>query len=346
MGHDWSKERQIQTACLIVLAAVALGFALYFLRPILLPFVLAAFLALLLRSIAQFLTKRLRFPYIVSLALALLSGFALLLVLGVTVVSSMADLASQAEDYDASLEEFLTDLIESLPLEQLERLGFDVKEEFDVDSLLAETKTADYLRGLTGAIVGIASQALLVTLFVLFILLGRKGSAGYTRGVALEIEKRVQKYLTMKTAISGVTGLLVFVVLELLGVPYAIAFGSFSFLLNYIPNIGSIVATLLPLPVVVLVPDIAPHNVVLAILIPGIIQFTVGNIVEPRVMGESLDIHPVVVLISLVFWGMLWGVIGMFLAVPLTSITKIILGRMEFTKPLADAMAGRIGQDT
>ena len=86
----------------------------------------------------------------------------------------------------------------------------------------------------------------------------------------------------------------------------------------------------------------SPLVAVLAILIPGIIQVTIGNGIEPKVMGDALDLHPVTILLALIFWGMLWGIPGMLLATPITAVMKILLSRLEYTRGLADLLAGRI----
>ena len=74
----------------------------------------------------------------------------------------------------------------------------------------------------------------------------------------------------------------------------------------------------------------------------GFIVVVIGNLIEPKIMGDNLELHPVVILSALIFWGMLWGVVGMFLAVPMTAILSILLARWEYTKPLADLLAGKL----
>jgi AI-2 transport protein TqsA len=138
------------------------------------------------------------------------------------------------------------------------------------------------------------------------------------------------------------TGFLVFLVLQFLGVRFAMSFGAFTFILNFIPNLGSIVATVLPLPFVLLTPDVSMVTVTLALLLPLMIQFTIGSVLEPKVMGDTLGLHPVVVLMSLIFWGILWGFAGMLLAIPMTASAKIILGRIEVTQPLVGILEGRL----
>jgi 4-hydroxybenzoate polyprenyltransferase len=123
----------------------------------------------------------------------------------------------------------------------------------------------------------------------------------------------------------------------------ALVFGLFTFLLNFIPSVGSIVATLLPLPVVLMSPAISGTTAVLAIVVPGVIQFGIGSVLEPKLMGSSLDLHPVVILVALIFWGMLWGIPGMFLATPITAVARILLEKIEMTRPVGELLAGRIG---
>jgi AI-2 transport protein TqsA len=83
-------------------------------------------------------------------------------------------------------------------------------------------------------------------------------------------------------------------------------------------------------------------TVTLALLLPLMIQFTIGSVLEPKVMGDTLGLHPVVVLMSLIFWGILWGFAGMLLAIPMTASAKIILGRIEVTQPLVGILEGRL----
>ena len=142
--------------------------------------------------------------------------------------------------------------------------------------------------------------------------------------------------------VSAATGFLVGLVLWLLGVEFAWVFGFLAFLFNFIPNIGSVIATLLPLPVALLDPQMSVTIKVMVVAVPAGIQFIIGNLIQPKVMGQSLDLHPVAVLISLIFFGMIWGVIGMFLATPITAVMKILLERMELTAPVAALLAGRL----
>ena len=180
------------------------------------------------------------------------------------------------------------------------------------------------------------TNGVLVIIFMTFLLFG-KSNTNLKNRVWQEGESQIKKYIIRKFLISAVTGILVGSYLALLGIDLALVFGILVFLLNFIPTIGPALATFLPLPVVLMNPHISTEAAVSAIVIPGVIQF-----VEPKIIGRSLQLHPVVVLLALMFWGMLWGVVGMFLAVPLSSVLKIIFQSNELTQPLSYLMAGEV----
>lgn len=212
------------------------------------------------------------------------------------------------------------------------------KSKFQVSSLIP----SGAIKSLTTGILSVISNIMLVMLFTAFLLMGSTTRSKPRTGVLGEIETRVQKYIAIKIVLSMVTGFLVYLVLEILEVKYAMSFGAFAFILNFIPNVGSVIATLLPVPIVLLTPDITNIVVILAIALPATIQLVIGNVLEPKIMGDTLGLHPVVVLMSLIFWGMLWGFSGMLLAVPMTAIAKIVFERIEMTKPLVGLMEGRL----
>ena len=189
----------------------------------------------------------------------------------------------------------------------------------------------------------IASQALLVLIFLFFLLLGKSSQGPDAGTIWGEIDINVKRYLIVKTLLSIVVGIVVWAILAVVGVPMALTFGVLVFLLNYVPNIGSIIATLLPLPIVLVDPSISTAGAIVAIALPGAVQFTIGNLVEPKMMGTSLDLHPATILLTLIFWGAMWGIVGMLLAAPITAITRILLEKLEITAPIAHLMAGRVG---
>ena len=332
------RERGVQTICLLLLSALAVAAALYWLRPVMVPFVLAVFIAYGLSPLVDFSVRRLRFPRVLAVAGTLALAFLLLVSLGALISASVGQLASNAEAYQAQLSQLLATAADNLPLE---RFGVSSDVQLDPLSQIPASAVGNMLLGTTNALLDLLSQSILVLIFVIFLLIGSGGRAPLT-GVWNEIESNIQRYLATKAALSAATGLLVGLVLSVLGVDLALVFGLFAFLLNFIPSIGSVIATLLPLPVVLVNPEITPFTAVLAIAVPGAIQLTIGNALEPKIMGDTLDLHPVVILIMLIFWGILWGIPGMLLATPITAVMKILFGRLEQTRPLADLLAGRL----
>ena len=129
--------------------------------------------------------------------------------------------------------------------------------------------------------------------------------------------------------------------LWLFGVPLAIVFGLLTFLLNFIPNIGPLIGTVAPVPFLVLNSEMSPTSAIVCFVLIAAIQFVSGNVIETRWMGKSFDVSPVFLLLALMFFGLVWGIIGMFLATPIVSIVKIILYQNPSSRPIAELMAGR-----
>lgn len=357
-------DSRIQTVCLATLTIVAVAVALYLLRMVLVPFVLAAFLTLLLMPVVNFLMRKLRVGRPFALAITLFLGFLVILAVAAFVSVSVGQFANSAQEYEAQLTRLLRKAETSGPVNAIVSLvggttstrtrtpvsanppSPDTPQEapgtFHASQLLPEGAINGIARRFSSAVLSILSNGFLVLLFAAFLLMGSTTQTKPRMGVIGEIEKRVQKYIVIKLLSSMATGFLVFLVLQFLGVRFAMSFGAFAFILNFIPNLGSIVATLLPLPFVMLTPDVSMVTVALALLLPLCIQFSIGSVLEPKIMGDTLGLHPVVVLMSLIFWGMLWGFSGMLLAVPMTASAKIIFGRIEVTKPIVAILEGRL----
>jgi len=330
-------ESRVQTVCLVILAAVALGAALYWLGPVMIPFVLAVFIALGLDLVVELQVRRLCMPRGVARLSTTVIAVLFFAAVWWVLSTSVAQLAESAPVYSMQLQALLDRLTEAAP----ETLRDEVRAQVAALAEVPVSSIGSLLGRTAAAVLNLLSNAFLVLIFALFLILGR--GEGRVDGTWATIQGQIQGYLLAKTLISAVTGALVGLVLAVLGVPLAMTFGLLAFLLNFIPSIGSVVATLLPLPVVIVTPEVSPLAAVLAIALPGAIQMVLGNVVEPRLMGRSLDLHPAMILVSLIFWGMLWGVVGMFLATPITAMAKILCERFEGSRPVANLMAGRLG---
>lgn len=346
--NQYRHEHRVQTICLLILSAVAIAASLYWTQPVMVPFVLAIFLAILLSPLIELQVRTLRLPRALAVASALTLGYVFLGLVGWLVYASVEQMAENADVYQKQIEglfERLTSWFSQSPF------GRSAEAEAgggaSDDPIFGDVgeKLGGLVVGVINTIVNLLSQGILVMIFLVFLLLSSTETNGSATVVIGEIVDRVKRYLYTKLATSAVTGILVGGILAALDVQPALAFGLFAFLLNFIPNIGSIISCLLPLPVVLVSPEISVLTAVLAIALPGAIQFTVGNLLEPKWMGSSLDLHPVVVLMGLIFWGSLWGLVGALLATPLTAVVKILLEKLDFTAPVAGVMAGRLGRD-
>jgi AI-2 transport protein TqsA len=213
----------------------------------------------------------------------------------------------------------------------------------DDASDFVDTFVRDGISIVSQAFLSLVTTSVVVLIYVFFLLIGAP-TVGYDSPTYREINHQVRSYLALKTIISIFTGLAFGLALRVFGVPMAFTFGVLAFLLNFVPNIGPLVASLLPIPLIVLDPTGSIGWMVGAIAVTCGIQAISGNIVEPKIMGNSSDLHPVTILVALMFWGMMWGIIGMFLATPITAALKIMLERIEPTKPIAKLMAGRLGE--
>jgi predicted PurR-regulated permease PerM len=157
------------------------------------------------------------------------------------------------------------------------------------------------------------------------------------------MDTQVRQYLLTKTLISLGTGALTTVILWIFGVDFALFWGFLAFLFNFIPNVGSLMAVVFPVLLAFLQFDTLVQPFLVLALLVGT-QSTMGNIIEPKVMAFSLNLSPLVVLVALIFWGWLWGVVGMIIAVPMTAIIKIVFENIEDLQPLARLLGGPIKQ--
>jgi AI-2 transport protein TqsA len=338
-----AREQRIQTFCLLILCAIATAAALFWLRPILIPFILAIFFSLGLAPVVEVQSRVLKFPNWLAVVSTLILLSVVLALVGGMVSSSLREFSSNSAAYQEQIGSMLERVRGSLPLEQLGLAGPDSS--FDPFSVIPAASVGGLLVGTTNAILDLFSQGFIVMIFTFFLLAGGSRARPARPGVRDEIETRVKGYIVNQTMLSAATGILVYLVLVLLGVDLALVFGLFTFLLNFIPSVGSIIAVLLPLPVVLVSPELSSTQAILAISLPAVIQVVIGNVIAPKVMGDALDLHPITILLALMFWGALWGIVGMLLATPITAILKILLERFDLTEPLARVLAGRPGAD-
>jgi len=267
------------------------------------------------------------------------------------IYSSLDSFIAAVPKYQTRLEGLVNSL-ESTIYGTAQSIGVDLNT-YDWRDAIQLSSLADVLASGAGSFLNLLSNGVLILLFMMFIL---AGSGDMTAKIAVafrnthsekistiieSIDDKVRQYLLTKTLVSLLTGTISTIVLMIIGVDFAILWGFLIFLLNFIPNIGSIVATILPVLVALLQFDsVTPAILTVVLLI--IVQFTIGNVVEPKIMAFSLNLSPLLVLVSLALWGWIWGIWGMILSVPIMATIKLIMEHIEPLAPLAHVMGGTI----
>ena len=288
--------------------------------------------------------KRFHMPGFVRIIFVVGVVLLLIFMLGKLVILNVNSFQSQLPEYEAKFWEYANIIL----------LRFDISREQAneaVDAFLSNIKQnhlsfGGLVQNLSGSFFSFLGNVLWVVLFMAFILaerdlftkrllkqLGKENAAPILESIQ-KINQSVQKYLGLKTLISLLTGALVTVVLTVAGVDFALLWGVLTFILNFIPTIGSIVATLPPIAITLFQSGSIGKTLFIAILLLCI-QFLVGNVLEPKFMGRGLNLSPLVVLFSLIFWGWLWGIPGMLLSVPLTAAIRIAMEQIDATKTVA-----------
>ncbi|NLE36997.1 MAG: AI-2E family transporter, partial [Pirellulaceae bacterium] len=286
---------------LMVLATATLAVALVYAEPVMVPFVLAIFIVTIVSPIVDFLVVRWRFPHSLAIAAALTLVLAIMAVFAFLLYKASMEINAEADKYSGEFLRLAERSIDQLREWNVIKGTAEETLEEVTSRLIAELKAQlpSLLSSTLGTATNILSVGLLVIVFVVFMLAGRK-SPPETAGVYAEIERAIRRYSLTKFLISTVTGILVGGILWLFGLPMAGVFGMLAFLLNFIPSIGSIVATLLPIPVAMARFEGDFWMVLLVVAVPGAIQLFIGNAIEPKLMGKGLELHPVTILLALV----------------------------------------------
>ena len=198
---------------------------------------------------------------------------------------------------------------------------------FKIITLEKDGYSMDELMGYVNMFSNFINQCVLVLLLFMYILAEKVNPLVFDprNDVLFEIEGQVQYYIALKTAISFLTGIIVGIILLVCQVKLAMMFGMLSFLLNFIPNVGSMIAIVLPIPIIIVDKALADWQVYGALIGPTCVQFYIGNALEPVLFGKSLNMTPLSILAALVIWSSVWGIMGAVFSVPLLSVQKICL---------------------
>jgi len=331
----------------MLIALISIVLIMVYIKDIIIPFILALILWFIIRAVRT-LIQRIHFkgktlPSWIRGILSFALIFGVLGVLTSLLASNIQGISEVLPSYQGNLK-VLRNSID-------QQFGIDVMAQ--MKELSGDFNLTNIITNLLNSLTSMIGNAFLVIIYVIFLMLEESRFSGKIRAfytddskrdkafaILSQIDDSLGKYVTLKTMVSLITGLLSYFALQIIGVDFAFFWAFLIFLLNYIPNIGSLVATIFPAMVAGLqFGDLTQALWVLASV--GVIQLLVGNFLEPKLMGNTLNISSLVVILGLAFWGSIWGIIGMFLSVPIMVMLVIIFAQFPATRGIAILLSDR-----
>lgn len=323
----------LNTVSLLVIATVLLGAALSYTKDMVVPLVFALFLSYFLAPWVSFFRRR-GCPGGVSVFLTLFFFTGIIASFVLILRGSVFRLIDSFYLYE-----------ERLALLTMKASNYLARYEIKIDQAylmgrLKELPIFSYVQSAAGTALSIFVDFSLVTIFLIFLLVGQREENKKASALGNEIDSKIRSYIVTKVLSNLLMAICVWIIYAIFGLDLALMFATLTFVLCFIPTVGSIIATISPLPIAIIqYTDAWPIWAV--VIFPGIIQILIGNVLEPKLLGKGLDLHPITILLSLMFWGLIWGIAGMFLAVPITAVLKIVLDRHPLTRQFSEVLAGR-----
>jgi predicted PurR-regulated permease PerM len=343
---------KLQRAAFAMIVVILSFYVLYIGQALLLPLVIAGAIAYLISILAHGISsikiRGLGVPKALSMIVAIC---VILLCIGSIINLITVNIASVirvAPEYQENLETLITKSYKT----------FGVEEVPNLQEIINQIDLRDYLQNFGRTVRALVSSTGIIIVYLIFLLLEQRTFANKIRAIIADRKKQkdafelidkmrhdIRSYVAIKVLTSAATGLLSFLVLNLVGVDFASFWAVLIFLLNFIPTIGSIIATAFPsLLTLVQFDTLGPFIITISVL--GAIQFCIGSLIEPKLMGNRLNLSPIVILLSLGLWGSVWGIPGMFLCVPITVIMMIVCSYFPGTRPIAVLLSkdGRVAR--
>ena len=316
------------------LSAIALCSVLNIASSVFIPLVIAWFILQMLRPVIK-IARTLRFNAWLNVILV----FAVIAVIGLAAFKFMA---AQVVEFGHVYTEYSDKLIEwAAGLMQTLSVPPEAVKNFDWFAILRDNAS-----NISSLIIALSSKFVMTFVFLMFMLLEapyldekiRKAfgkNSARVQKIISAISEQVSRYLGTLALISFATGVCAWIVLTLLDVRLAAGWGVLTFLLNFIPTVGSIIATIPPVVMAVIQFSPSLFRPFLVLVLLAAIQLTIGNILTPKIMGDKLGVSPVVILLSLLLWGMIWGIPGALLSTPIISIIKIVCENIPVLQPIS-----------
>ncbi|GAB6282558.1 MAG: AI-2E family transporter [Ignavibacterium sp.] len=347
------KPLNILVVLLGFVASVIFIYVLIALKSILIPITFAVFLTFLFHPIIIFLSKY-KIPKVISIIFILILIAGLSFLFGFLIYSSFTGIEDKVAFYADQTVAFLNSVLApfNTTITEVAKMFNIQPENFDFATIIKAAFSTGIIQETFSSFTSFIGNLLIILVFWIFMIygktqfdkrleyaFGRNGSRIIK--TVNEIDKEIQSYLLVKTILNIISASISLIIFLIYGIDFAFVWALLIFALGYIPNIGSVIGDALPIIMSLLQYGLGVHTISMAILTIGI-KFIIGNFVEPIYMGRRMDLGTTFVLIALAFWGWVWGIVGMFLAVPISSIMKIIFTNIEPLKPLAILMGSKI----
>lgn len=322
---------------LLFLAFVALTWSLHQTADILAPFALAVFVWLIIDAFAGWLDRLSpKIPYWFALSIALLTVIAGIVGIILIIADTAQDIAREAPKYQERLNEIFEWVKTVLRQPDLE-----------ISKLTQGVDVRKFLSGFAASIQGVLSEFSLIALYVVFLFVAQSGFSKkmddlfpdeikrkQAAQVGARIRTSVEKYVGVQTVISLMQTVISYIAMTALGLDNALFWALVIFILNYIPIVGGLAAVALPVLFAMVQFESPTPIIILATALFGA-QFIIGNTIQPKMMGDSMNLSALVVVLSLTLWSALWGGVGAFLSAPLTVIIMIIMAQFKTTRWMA-----------
>lgn len=319
---------------------------LYFGRDFLIPIAIAIVIWYLINALASgiqlvpsLLKRKETIPSWVAKILAVIFMLVALSFVAELISDNISQVSNAADSYAENFKKMTSGFQGQYGLESISLLKSS--------EMLANVNIGSIIGDLALTLRSIAGKGILILIYVMFLMLEQhrfhdkmvamiptEEKRSHIEEIIQAIASRIQTYLWVKTFVSLATGIISWGIMVAIGVDYAEFWALIIFLLNYIPTIGSMLAVLFPSMLAIVQFGTVLHPVLTLCLLGGV-QFAIGNLIEPRLMGRSLNLSPLVIMLALTFWGAIWGITGMLLCVPITVILMIIFSEFKQTRPIA-----------
>ena len=328
-------------ATLLFLSSMALIALLYVTRDLLTPFALAIFIWLIIDAFARWMDNlSSKFPYWLALTIAILTVVALMLGFIFVIVDTVGDVVQDAPRYEKRLGEIFSLIAEKTGRENMTFASLN--ESFGITE-----KLQGGLATFAASVQGVLSQFFLIAMYVVFLFAAQSSfpkkmddlfpdseKRGQAAKVGDRIRESIEKYLSVQTIISLMQTVISYIGMTALGLDNALFWALVIFVLNYIPIVGGLAAVALPCIFAIVQFDSLGQVGILALILFGA-QTVIGNTIQPKMMGDSMNMSALVVILALSVWTALWGGVGAFLSAPLTVIIMIILAQFPSTRWIA-----------